>query len=57
VVNRKKRPRAKILIVTHKRIRRVVTVDGTELSNTERYNDLFDLSDLPSDGEDVDGHD
>ncbi len=59
MVTGKKRARAKIpiMIVTHKRIRRVVTVDGTELSNSERYNDLFDLSDLPSDGEDVDGHD
>ncbi len=31
-------------------------IDGTELSNSEQYNDMFDLSKLPcSDGEDADG--
>jgi hypothetical protein len=30
-------------------------IDGTELSNSEQYNDLFHLSNLPSDGEDADG--
>jgi hypothetical protein len=54
----KKRARAKIPIVTHKRIRRasILTVDGTQLSHNEEYNDLFEIpSDDDSDDEDADG--
>jgi hypothetical protein len=61
MVNRKKRARAKIPIVTHKRIRsaRTLTVDGTQMSTSEEYNDLFEIpSDDDSDDEDADdGHD
>jgi hypothetical protein len=56
----KKRARANIPIVTHKRIRcaRTISVDGTQLSIKEEYNDLFEIpSDDDSDDEDADGGD
>jgi hypothetical protein len=55
----KKRARAKIPIVTHKRVRRAstLTVDGTQMSTSEEYNDLLEIpSDDDSDEEgDADG--
>jgi hypothetical protein len=58
MVTEKRRPCPIIPIVTPKRIRRssTLTVDGTPLRTSAEYCDLFDLYNLPSDGEDDDSH-